>query len=87
MRDIGCAFLTLAAALGWAALRPAFRLPLVGVAAFFLVAHAVLHVYDTSRGFVDATHWWMDVPGVYAPAVLLAALTVLLWRREGRAPG
>ncbi len=78
VRDIGCAFGAVALALLWAAWRPVWRLPLVGVAAFFLTAHAVLHVYDTVRGFVDAHHWWLDLPGVYLPALLLIALFLRL---------
>lgn len=71
VRDIGCAFLTVGAALLWAWRRPAWRPPLVGVAALFFVAHALLHVHDTARGLVDAHHWLLDLPGVYLPAVLL----------------
>ena len=33
-----------------------------------------LHVFDTARGFVDHSHWWIDFPGVYVPAVLSAWL-------------
>jgi hypothetical protein len=83
VRDIGCAFATVALALAWAALRPSWRAPLVAVAAVFLVLHALLHVFDTVRGFLDADHWWLDLPGVYLPAVLLAAMSALLLR--GRA--
>ncbi len=68
VRDIGCAFAMVALALGWAARCPAFRAPLVTLAAFFLVAHALLHIFDTARGFVGAAHWWIDFPGVYVPA-------------------
>lgn len=71
VRDIGCAFATVGVAQIWAALEPRFRLPLVAVAALFLIAHAVLHVHDTLRGIVDAHHWWLDLPGVYLPALLL----------------
>lgn len=73
VRDIGCAFLTVGAALLWAAFRPALRFPLAATAGVFFGAHAVLHVYDTLRGFVDAEHWLLDLPGVYLPALLLAA--------------
>ena len=83
VRDIGCAFLTFALALAWAAFRPAVRAPLVGISAVFFVAHALLHIYDTARGFVEADHWWLDLPGVYAPAVLLVAMT---YRLIGEAP-
>ena len=30
-------------------------------------------LYDTARGSVDSDHWLLDLPGVYLPAVLLAA--------------
>jgi hypothetical protein len=84
VRDIGCAFLVMALALGWAAVSPRWRVPLCAIAASFLVAHAGLHVFDTLRGFLDAGHWWLDLPGVYAPAVLAtwAALHFLRSDRE-----
>ena len=84
VRDIGCAFATVALALGWAAWRPRWRVPLVAVAAVFLVAHAALHVFDTLRGFLDADHWALDLPGVYAPAALLAVLTWAAFRSDRR---
>ncbi len=83
VRDIGCAFLTFTVALAWAAFRPAVRAPLVGISAVFFAAHALLHIYDTARGFVEANHWWLDLPGVYAPAALLVAMT---YRLSGEAP-
>ncbi len=87
VRDIGCAFLTASVALFWAVRRPELRAPLVAVAAFFYVAHAALHVHDTARGFVDNDHWLLDLPGVYLPAILLAAAT-FRWRAElRRTPG
>jgi hypothetical protein len=78
VRDIGCAFLTAGAALGWAAFAPALRFPLVAIAALFLSAHAVLHVYDTAVGNLPADHWWLDAPGVYLPALLLGAILLRL---------
>ena len=84
VRDIGCAFATIALALGWAAWRPRWRVPLVAIAAVFLVAHAALHVFDTLRGFLDADHWALDLPGVYAPAALLAVLAWTAFRSDRR---
>jgi hypothetical protein len=84
VRDIGCAFLTVGAGLLWAWRRPAWRPPLVGVAALFYAAHALLHVHDTARGLVDAHHWLLDLPGVYLPAVLLAAAALHYRAREHR---
>lgn len=85
VRDIGCAFLAVGVAQLWAAFDPARRLPLVGISALFLLAHALLHAHDTLRGLLGADHWWMDLPGVYLPAV------VLVWaffavRARGRNP-
>ena len=84
VRDIGCAFATVALALGWAAFRPRWRVPLVAIAAVFLVAHAALHVFDTLRGFLDGDHWALDLPGVYAPAALLAVLAWAAFRSDRR---
>ena len=83
VRDIGCAFLAVGVAQLWAAWRPALREPLVGVAALFLVAHALLHVYDTAVGNLPGDHWWLDAPGVYLPAGLLLWL---FWHLRARAP-
>ena len=68
VRDIGIAFAAVALALGWAARRPPLRTPLIALAAFFLVGHGLLHVFDTLRGAVGSEHWWLDFPGVYVPA-------------------
>jgi len=73
VRDIGCAFLATGAALVWAARAPRWRPPLVAIAALFLVAHGALHVYDTLRGALPGDHWWLDLPGVYIPAIVMAA--------------
>ncbi|MGH0029144.1 MAG: hypothetical protein ACQGVC_05105 [Myxococcota bacterium] len=78
VRDIGCAFLTVGVAQVWAAFRPALRYPLVAIATLFLAAHAVLHVYDTAVGNLPNDHWWLDAPGVYLPALVLAGVTWML---------
>ena len=80
VRDIGCAFLTVGVALLWAAFAPAQRRPLTAIAALFLAAHALLHIYDTARGALDATHWGLDLLGVYAPALLLLGVVAALRR-------
>jgi len=79
VRDIGCAFLTTGIGLLWALRAPGFRTPLVGVAALFYVAHAILHVHDTARGIMGSHHWLLDLPGVYLPAVLLG-VAAFRWR-------
>ena len=72
VRDIGCAFLTVGVTLLWAAFSRRVREPLVAMAALFLVAHGLLHVYDTARGALGTDHWWLDLPGVYLPAIVMA---------------
>jgi hypothetical protein len=80
IRDLGGAFLAFALALGWAAFDAGSRRALVCVATLFFVLHAAGHVFDTARGAVDASHWWVDIPGVYAPALVSVALSVALLR-------
>ena len=82
VRDIGCAFLATGVALVWAERSPRFRLPLATTGAVFLAAHALLHVYDTATGALDPHHWLLDLPGVYAPGVVLPAIAWRLWRED-----
>jgi hypothetical protein len=85
VRDIGCAFAAVGVAQVWAAFQPRFRLPLVAIAALFLAGHALLHIHDTLRGIVDAHHWWLDLPGVYLPAIALLAAWLACARRKEEA--
>jgi hypothetical protein len=80
VRDIGCIYLTAGLALTWAVLSPRYRLPLVAVVALFHGAHAALHVCDTAMGHVSAHHWWLELPTIYVPALLLAALLISIRR-------
>jgi len=82
VRDLGCAFLTTGAALVWAAFAPRWRPALVPVAALFLCGHALVHVYDTLRGALADSHWAIDLPGVYLPALILGYAAVA---QRGRA--
>jgi hypothetical protein len=81
VRDLGCLYMTTGLALGLAARRPRWRLPLVALVATFNALHAVLHVFDTVRGYVSAQHWYLDFPGVYGPALALVGLTLWIGRR------
>jgi hypothetical protein len=76
VRDIGSAFLTLGLSLIWAGFVPRWRVPLVAPVTLFFALHALAHVFDTERGLVGAEHWAIDLPGVYVPALIMAAL---LW--------
>jgi hypothetical protein len=75
VRDIGSAFAVMGAALLLAAMRPALRAPMIGAVALFYVLHALVHVTDTIAGRLPASHWAIDMPGVYVPALIMVGLT------------
>ena len=80
VRDIGSTFAVLGAALLAAAVWPRFRVPALAATAGFYVLHALVHVTDTLGGRLPASHWMIDFPGVYGPALLLVALTAVAAR-------
>ena len=81
VRDIGCIFFLLGAALAVAAFVPRWRVAACVANAAFYGLHALVHIVDTARGLVGPAHWMIDLPGVYVPAVILIALTWLVARR------
>jgi hypothetical protein len=74
VRDIGIAYLTIglmtAAAIRW----PAATLPLLGGVTVYLGLHALLHVWDIAAARLPAEHILLDIPGVFLPPVISAAL-------------
>ena len=83
VRDLGCTFVLFGLVLGLAAFVPRWRVAACSAVALFYVLHAIVHVADTLRGLVGPEHWAIDLPGVYAPAVILVAVTWLVARRAG----
>jgi len=81
VRDIGAAYLATGAALVAAALRPAWRVPLVATALIFHGLHALGHVRETASGELASFHWTLDLPGVHLPALVMLALLVVYARR------
>ncbi len=82
VRDIGSAFAVMGAALVLAAVRPALRVPMLAAVSLFYVLHALVHVTDTIAGRLPPSHWTIDLPGVYVPAVIMIALTSAAARRR-----
>ena len=82
VRDIGCIFFVLGAALALGALVPRWRVAACVLNAAFYVLHALVHVLDTVRGLVGPEHWLIDLSGVYAPAAIMVAITMVLARRS-----
>ena len=82
VRDIGATFTTLGALLLSGAAVPWMGLPALVATTLFSTMHALVHVYDTARGFLAPSHWAIDFPGVYAPTILLIVLTWAYARRR-----
>ncbi|MCC6766152.1 MAG: hypothetical protein IT293_15950 [Deltaproteobacteria bacterium] len=80
VRDIGSAFAMLGLALVWGAARAEVRLPVLVLVTLFNALHALVHVWDTSRGLVGSEHWAIDFPVVYLPTIVLVVLTAMLVR-------
>ena len=86
VRDIGSTFAMLGLALVWGAAQRGVRLPVLVLVTLFNALHALVHVWDTSRGLVGPEHWGIDFPAVYLPTIVLVGLTVALVRgAEARA--
>ena len=81
VRDVGAAFLTIGVAMLVAARRPAARRGVLLASTLFLGLHAAVHVADILTGRLGPSHWWIDLPGVFVPALLLAALSLPRFRR------
>lgn len=81
VRDIGATFTMLGIGCAWATFRAGVRLPVLVLLTLFYGLHALVHVWDTSRGLVGPEHWSIDFPAVYLPSVFLVALTLALARR------
>jgi hypothetical protein len=82
VRDIGAAFTTIGVAFCIAAGRPAARHGVLLAAALFYGLHAAVHVADLLAGRLDADHWLVDLPGVFAPAIVLVVLALPRWWRS-----
>jgi hypothetical protein len=74
VRDIGCAFAAVSLGFCLAAEVPAARRGALYVGTLFYGFHALLHVADILTGRLPADHWWVDLPGVFVPALLLGVL-------------
>lgn len=74
VRDIGLAYLTIGlmtvAAIRW----PAAALPLLGGVTLYLALHGLLHVWDIAAARLPAEHILLDLPGVFLPPFISAAL-------------
>ena len=76
VRDLGVAFLVVGVAFGWSARNIDRSYPVhVGLTLFF-TGHAVIHLVDITTGHLPSTHWLIDLPGVFVPALMMIVLAV-----------
>jgi hypothetical protein len=86
IHDVGIAYALCGAGFIWCARNLGAARPLfVGITLFF-VGHALGHVVEILAGLLPARHWWVDLPLVFAPALILAYLALPgTWRRVASA--
>ena len=82
IRDLGVAFIVIALAFAWCAryLNRSFPVHL-GLTVFF-TGHALIHVVELEVGRLPHSHWLIDTPGVFVPAVIMIILAVPSVRRR-----
>lgn len=76
VRDLGVAFLVMALAFGWSALHLDRSRPVHLALTVFFTGHALIHVADIVMGRLPNSHWLIDLPGVFVPALIMIALAV-----------
>jgi|SRR5687768_1598838 len=82
IRDLGVAFVVIALAFGWCARNLNLSYPVhLGLTVFF-IGHALIHVVDLEVGRLPHSHWLIDAPGVFLPAVIMIILAVPSLRRR-----
>jgi hypothetical protein len=79
VRDIGAAFCTIGLALCVAAPRAPRHRGVILAASVFFGLHAVIHVVDMVSGRLHHSHWLIDFPGVFLPAIIFGVLCLPRW--------
>ena len=69
----------LGAAFGVGIIRPANRLVLWAAATSWLIAHAILHLWEVAVGICSPSTILRDFPAVTLPALIGVALTMWAW--------
>jgi hypothetical protein len=82
VRDLGVAFLVAGVAFAWSARNIDRSYPVhIGLTIFF-TGHALIHLGDILTGHLPTTHWLIDIPGVFLPALLMIVLALPVVRRR-----
>lgn len=75
VRDIGVVFIVVGLGAVWCARNLDRCRPVhIGITLFWS-GHALVHVLEISTGFLPHTHWRIDAPLIFLPALLLTFIT------------
>lgn len=72
IHDVGIAFTVCAIGLFWCIRNLAIARPVYLGITLFITGHALGHVVEIIAGLLPHSHWYIDIPLVFLPAVLLA---------------
>lgn len=82
IRDVGVAYAVFGSGLLWCARSGVQNYPVYLGASAFYAGHALAHVAEILVGDLPHSHWWIDLPLVFIPAILLvSACPPPIWRR------
>jgi len=82
VRDLGVVYLVVALAFGWSARNIDRSRPVHLALTGFFAGHALIHLADIATGRLPHSHWLIDTPGVFAPALIMIVLAVPSVRRR-----
>jgi predicted anti-sigma-YlaC factor YlaD len=80
--DGGTFFIAVGVGLVFAAINPRRNAIAVAVAAVAAVMHSALHIYSHAAGLLSTEHLVTEVVGIYIPAILLIAITAILYSQS-----
>ena len=82
VRDLGVTYLVVALGFGWCAANLERSRPVhLGLTIFF-AGHALIHLVELLTGHLPPSHWLIDTPVVFVPALILIALSTHSIRRR-----
>lgn len=82
IRDLGIVFVLIAVGFLWCAARLHQSKPVLLAITIFFVGHAILHILDLLQSRLPHSHWSIDAPAVFLPALVLIILMFVPVRRR-----
>jgi hypothetical protein len=82
VHDIGVVFIVVGLGALWCARNLERCLPVHGGITLFYAGHALVHVAEILSGWLPHSHWWIDAPLVFLPALLLVVTGLPAIRRR-----